>query len=252
MEEFQNFKIINSQLKKKFIIRKPDLNETKEQFNELSKELKSFKSYSGLCSLAAANCEHSLKNTNNEFDCFINSARLFKEAGNVNAAISSYRKALEICPSGKKNAYYLEFGRFFESHNRYIEAADIYKENCYLKRAAFCYLKSKLFDQAYKCYQDIEKDNYEPEDYINLFLLRLIILPIKEENINLPVVPYTNDRMAEINILLESLVLLLLDKSSKRTTLLELSSRLQKYLNGIQIDLLMLIQKDILYSGLKF
>lgn len=48
MEEFQNFKIINSQLKKKFVIRKPDLNETKEQFNELSKELKSFKSYSGI------------------------------------------------------------------------------------------------------------------------------------------------------------------------------------------------------------
>lgn len=55
MEEFQHYKAINSQLKKKFVLRKPDLNETKEQFNELSKELKSFKSYSGLCSLAAGN-----------------------------------------------------------------------------------------------------------------------------------------------------------------------------------------------------
>ena len=53
MEEFAHFKAINSQLKKKFVLKKPDLNETKEQFNELSKELKSFKSYSGLCSLAA-------------------------------------------------------------------------------------------------------------------------------------------------------------------------------------------------------
>lgn len=92
-----------------------------------------------------ANCEHDLKNTNNEFEAYINSARLFKEAGNVNATIFSYRKALEACPIGKKNAYYLEFGRFFESHNRYIEAADIYKESGYLKRAAHSYL-SKLAD----------------------------------------------------------------------------------------------------------
>lgn len=69
---------------------------------------------------------------------------------------------------------------------------------------------------------------------------------------NLPVVPYnTNDRIAELNILLESFALLLLDRSSERTIYLELNSRLQRYLNGIQIDLLMLIEQDILYDGLK-
>jgi hypothetical protein len=95
---------------------------------------------------------------------------------------------------------------------------------------------------------DIEIDHYEPEDHINLFLLKLIILPIKDENINLPVVPYnTNDKIAEINILLESLSLCLLDKHTERTTLLELNSRLQKYLNGIQNDLVQLILNSILY-----
>ena len=93
-----------------------------------------------------ANCEHDLKNTNNEFEAYINSARLFKEAGNVNATIYSYRKALDACPADKKNAYYLEFGRFFESHNRYIEAADIYKESGYLKRAAHAYLSESAID----------------------------------------------------------------------------------------------------------
>lgn len=89
-------------------------------------------------------------------------------------------------------------------------------------------------------------DHYEPEDHVNLFLLKLIILPIKEDTISLPVVPdSTNDRIAELNILLESLLLLLLDKSSLRTTLLELNSRLQKYLNGTQIDLIHLIEKGI-------
>lgn len=58
----------------------------------------------------------------------------------MNATIFSYRKALDACPADKRNAYYLEFGRFFESHNRYIEAADIYKESGYLKRAAHAYL----------------------------------------------------------------------------------------------------------------
>lgn len=112
--------------------------------------------------------------------------------------------------------------------------------------------ESKLFDQAYKCYLEIDIDHYEAEDYVNLFLLKLIILPVKEENINLPVVPYTtNDRITELNILLESLALLLLDSDAKRSTYLELNSRLQKYLNGIQVDLMMLIEREVLYSGLK-
>lgn len=76
---------------------------------------------------------------------------------------------------------------------------------------------------------------------------------MKEDQISLPVVPCnTNDRTAEVNILLESLFLLLLDENSERTTYLELNSKLQKYLNGIQIDLVYLIENDILYPGLKF
>lgn len=52
MTEFSQYKQINSKLKKRFLLKKPNLNETSEQFQELSKELKDQKAYAGFCCLA--------------------------------------------------------------------------------------------------------------------------------------------------------------------------------------------------------
>ena len=128
MSDFSQYKIISGKLKKRFLLRKPNLNEVSEQFLALSRDLKDFKSYSGYCCLAVARCEHSMANTSAEVNALLDSARLLRDGNQLNGAISAYRHAIRSAEPSIVKSIYAKLGNLYKSHNRYIEASHVFIE----------------------------------------------------------------------------------------------------------------------------
>lgn len=78
--DFSQYKVISSKLKKRFLLRKPNLQEASEQFAQLARQLRDFPAYAGYCNLAVARCEQSLGNDILELQALLEAARHFSHS----------------------------------------------------------------------------------------------------------------------------------------------------------------------------
>ncbi|RWS00606.1 factor VIII intron 22 protein-like protein [Dinothrombium tinctorium] len=247
MADFSQYKTISSKLKKRFLVRKPNLNEASEQFSALSRELKQFKSYSGYCHLAVARCEHSLGNSNNELMALLEAARLFRDCNEVNAAISAYRHSVLVCDQSILPSVFYELASFYKSKRRFLEAADTLKEGSLFKEAAYCYIDAEKFELAANCFQKCADEELTQEDLITIFLLKLCFCDPKRCDFELPLadVDTDNDELIALNCLLHSLLIIVKEKEDDQQVKSLLFAQLYNRLNNKQRDLLHYIFSQI-------
>ncbi|XP_066586026.1 40-kDa huntingtin-associated protein [Prorops nasuta] len=109
---FHKFNLISSKLKKRFL-RKPNASETSDQFCALATECEQQElwQYAGLCWLAAARCQGTLKNVVLEMNLLLSAGRTFLKADkkqndigcpslgqeNLQEAISCFNESLALC-----------------------------------------------------------------------------------------------------------------------------------------------------------
>ncbi|RWS25118.1 factor VIII intron 22 protein-like protein [Leptotrombidium deliense] len=243
MADFSQYKTISSKLKKRFLLRKPNLNEASEQFLALSRELKEFKSYSGYCHLAVARCEHSLGNVNNEFNALLAAARLFRDTGDINAAISAYRHAMVVSEEALLPSVYTELANMYSSNKRFLEAADTFKEAALFKQAAYCYVDAQKFELAFHCFEKCALEQLSKDDIVTLFLLKMCFSAPKRYEFNLPAVDeqVDNDNCIALNCLLQSLLEIVKDNCEEDNMKNMLLAQLYPLLNVKQRNILHLI-----------
>ena len=243
MSDFSQYKIISGKLKKRFLLRKPNLNEVSEQFSALSRDLKEFKAYSGYCSLAVARCEHSMANTAAEVNALLDSARLLRDGNQLNGAISAYRHAIKIAEPSIVVSIYAELAHLYKFNNRFIEASNVFIEGQLFKEAIDCYLKCNEWEKALDCFSKISTERMKESDFVTLFLLKLYLNDSKSE-FHLPVIEChsENDELMDLNIMLSSLLIWTQTKCEDKSHMSDaLAVQLFPKLNGHQNQLLFLI-----------
>ncbi|KAI2804197.1 hypothetical protein BLOT_003176 [Blomia tropicalis] len=92
-----------------------------------------------------------------EFQTWLDTARLFNEADEVNGAISAFAHAAQICPEHLLPLIYAEWASIFLSRERYFEAASIYLEGGLLREAIDALLTGQYFEDAYNCFLELFK-----------------------------------------------------------------------------------------------
>ncbi|XP_053211942.1 40-kDa huntingtin-associated protein-like [Panonychus citri] len=242
MSDFTQFKAINSKLKKRFLLRKPNFSEASQQFSDLSQDCKEFKLFAGHCCLASARCEHSLGNTNMELQALLQGARYFAEGKEMNAAISAYRHALLISAEAALPYIYTELARLYEKHRRFNEAAIVYEEATMYREAANCYMDGHLYDKALTCFNKLDKQKLKVNDEISIFLLKLFLYDVRRLSLEFPVVNYTceDDDIISLNILLESLFYFETEHGEGVEIKSNIIAKLNPFLDGRQKELLSL------------
>jgi len=244
MSDFSQYKIISGKLKKRFLLRKPNLNEVSEQFLALSRDLKDFKAYSGYCCLAVARCEHSMANTSAEVNALLDSARLLRDGNQLNGAISAYRHAIKSADPAILTSIYAELANLYKRDNRYVEASHVFIEGHLFKEAIDCYLRCSQWEKALECYSNISVDQMNGSDFVTLFLLKLYLTDPNKCEFDLPVIDChpENEELMDLNIMLESLLIWTQSKSDDKNQMSDsLAVQLFPKLNGHQNQLLYLI-----------
>lgn len=241
MTDFTQFKAINSKLKKRFLLRKPNFSEASQQFSDLSQDFKEFKLFAGYCSLASARCEHSLGNVNMELQALLQAARHFAEGKEINAAISAYRHALLISAEANLPYIYIELARLYEKHRRFNEAAIVYEEASMFRDAANCFMDAHLYDKALSCFNKLDKQKLKVNDEISIFLLKLFLYDVRRLSLEFPVVNCTceDDDIISLNILLESLFYYETEQREGVEIKNNIISKLNPFLDGRQKELLL-------------
>lgn len=241
MADFSQYKAISGKLKKRFLLRKPNLNEISEQFASLGRDLRDFKSYSGYCSLAVARCEHNMGNSSSEMQALLDAARMLKQDDQVNAAISAYRHALKIADEPLMTPIFAELARLYISEKRFSEAAMTYAEGKLYKEAAQCHLIVNQFEFALDCFNKLNSSQLEPDDLVTIFLIKLYLNDPMKFNFKLPIIDChpDNDKYNDLNILLESLLTSMRSKNKDEDECRNaLVDQLFPRLNGIQNEIL--------------
>jgi len=243
MSEFSQYKNISAKLKKRFLVRKPNFGEASEQFQALGRDLQDFPNYSGYCSLAAARCEQNLANTSSELHMLLQAARNFANGGDINAAVSAYRHALKICDQAVLSSVYAEMAEMYKKNKSYLEAADAYRDGELFEDAALCFILADKHILALNCYDKIDDDQLTHEDLVTAYLLKLYVNDPRRNDVQFPVICCNSesDEIVSLNILLESLLIILKDKQDDIHTKGQITAQLYPLLNGTQRDLLRLI-----------
>jgi tetratricopeptide (TPR) repeat protein len=240
MAEFAQYKVITAKLKKRFLLRKPNLSEATEQFTSLSRDLQDFKPYAGYCCLAAARCEQSLGNTSSELSSLLDAARHFRDGKELNAAISAYRHAIKICDQALLKSVFAELAQMYANEKRYLEAADAFRDGELFIEAADCFIMAKQYALALSSYEKQNEELLSHSELVTMYLLKLCTSDPRRCDVQFPVICCNseNDDIVSLNILLESLLLILkegeLDSSAKG----QIYAQLYPRLNAMQRDLL--------------
>jgi hypothetical protein len=244
MSDFSHYKIISGKLKKRFLLRKPNLHEASDQFLSLSRDLREFKAYSGYCLIAVARCQHSLNNTNNELHSLLESARLFRDGQQINGAISSYRHALRLCDPSLKTPICAELAQMYIKQKRYIEASHAFIDGNLFREAADSYLSAAQFEMALDSFNKLDQNSLNETDFITIFLLKLYLNDANKYDFQLPVIEChpENDELMDLNIMLESLLISMKSKCEDENEIRNsIASQLFPKLNGHQNELIYLI-----------
>lgn len=247
MSDFSNYKIISGKLKKRFSLRKPNLNEVSEQFSALSRDLKDFKAYSGYCSLAVARCEHTMGNTAAEVNALLESARLLRDGQQINGAISAYRHALRAADPSIVTSIYAELANMYKKKKRFVEASNTFLEGQLYKEAIECYLCCGQWEKACEVFGKVPTSQMSESDFVTLFLLKIYLNDPNKSEFELPVVEChpENDSIMDLNIMLESLLIWSQSKAEDKKQMSDsLATQLFSKLNGHQNQLLYLILAD--------
>jgi hypothetical protein len=244
MSDFCNYKIINNKLKKRFLLRKPNVCEVSEQFLALSRSLSAYKSYSGYCCLAVARCEHSMANTSAESQALLDSARLLRDGHQLNGAISAYRHALRVADKCIQTSIYAELANMYKRHDRYLEASHAFIEADLFKEAIDCYLSCGEWEKALELFSRVDTNQMCESDLVTLFLLKLYLNDANKYEFNLPIIECNpqNDQLMDTNIMLESLLIWTQTKCEDHNQMSHsIAAQLFPKLNGHQNQLLYLI-----------
>ncbi|XP_054166456.1 uncharacterized protein LOC128963935 [Oppia nitens] len=246
MADFANYKVISNKLKKRFLLRRPNVSEVSEQFLSLSRDLNQFKAYSGYCCLAVARCEHSMGNTAAETQALLDSARLLRDGDQLNGAISAYRHALRVSHKSLHTSIYGELATLYKRHQKYLEASNVYIEANLLKEAIDCFLSCSQWERALETFSRVDSSVMTESDFVTLFLLKLYLNDTNKCEFNLPIVECNpqNDELMDLNIMLESL--LIWSQTRSEDIVDSIAAHLFPKLNGHQNQLLYLIltEKD--------
>jgi len=144
-----------------------------------------------------------------ELQSLLQSARYFRDDGKINAAISAYRHAIVIAPDSFQIIVYRELARMYEKERRFNEAAITYEEASLFKEAANCHIDAENFEQALNCFKKISKSIYTNSDLVSIFLLNLFIYDARKVPFKLPIITTDCEDTICLNILLESLLILI-------------------------------------------
>ncbi|KAI1293720.1 hypothetical protein HDE_06333 [Halotydeus destructor] len=246
MSEFAQYKVISSKLKKRFLTRKPNYAEASEQFIQLSRDLQDFKPYSGYCTLAASKCEQNLGNTLIEFNLLLEAARQFRDGDELIAAVSAYRQAIKICDQALLNTVFAELAQMYEKSGMYVEAANAYQDAELYADAANCLILAKKYNFALSCFQKLPEDTLSHEYSVTIYLLKLCCSDPRRCDAQFPVICCNseNDGIVTLNILLESLLLLMQDKEDDVKVKGYLMAEMFPLLNETQKNLLTFILEE--------
>jgi len=262
--EFLNYKAIRAK-RKGLIFKKPSLEEAALKFNYLARQLDDHKQYAGLCYLAITSCH----GKSDQVGALLNAARAFSKASyeiispedHIQAAIWAYSEALLICDRSFIKPIRLEMGRFYEERKMYQQAAECFKQSMSISRCVYNLILSKRYKSALDELKNCPSHLMSTKDHTSMFLLELLLSEdLGDTNRNSLTYLATNscasttrgslptdDRMFDLNSLLESLLIFRDDKKSlKRHDFVSksakmrntITNRLSAFLDQAQIQIL--------------
>lgn len=258
--EFLNYKAIKTrQNRKGLLYKKPNPRDVSAQYYSLARELDDHKLYSGLCHLAVNTCF----SKDYQVEAYLQAARAFSKGStnvihiedHVQSVKRIYKEALLICDSSFMIPIYLELGRFYESHNMHLQAAECYKQSLSMTRCVRNLILSRHYKRALEELRNSPSQLLSRNDKTTMYLLELLLNEDEGESNNLSMINPSNNRqnqsdldllpiddnLFELHGLLDSLLICRKDRIHNPKIEKSLVSKLSAFLDQTQIHLLYLI-----------
>lgn len=236
--EFSAYRNIKEKLKRKgLLFKRPDLDDEADQAYPMVQQLDDHKLYAGLRHLAIVNCQS--KKSSGQVGAFLNAARAFSQArdeivsaeDHIQLVVLMYTEALNICDVSFIRPIRLELGRFYESHQLYLQAAECFKQSMCISKCVHNLILAQRYKNALDELKSCPSHLLTSHDYTSMFLLELLIHEDFEElsrnsldhlssssriATDRGLMPI-NDHLFDLTGLLESLLILQQDKKTRKS-----------------------------------
>lgn len=257
--EFLNYRNLKQrQNKRGLLYKRPNPRDLSTQYYTLSRELDEHKLHAGLCHLAINTCY----DKDIQIEALLNAARAFSKGANSVISLDDhvqtvkwiYKEALQLCDPSFIIPIYSELGRYYESQNKHMLAADCFKQSMSISRCVHNLLLSKSYKRALEELRSSPSHLLSKTDHTTLFLLVLllqedfnelnhvenrVLCEINDQN-NLDHLPL-DDQTFNLNGLLESLLAYHKDKKCNKKIQESIAQKLSAFLDQAQIQLLYLV-----------
>lgn len=180
-----NYKDIKAKLKKRTIFtRRPSLEDEDSPFFAVAKQIDDANLYKELYHfvMKSANNQSGSNVKSNQVGAYLKTARNLAAASHeknppdnyIKAVIWIYTESLHICDQSLIKPIRIEFGRFYESHKMFEQAAECYKQSMSISRCVYNLILCNNFKGALEELRNCPSHLLTNHDYTNMFLLELL------------------------------------------------------------------------------